>query len=89
MESANFINYFTVSYTSTKYLLMGKVTLSPDTYQLIIKNNYQTNGVLNKKLLISEVNQLGIKDPLIGFFMFISGIIVLFFHLGLCCKGAK
>jgi hypothetical protein len=69
---------------------MGKVLLLPDTYQLIIKNNYPTNNdVIKKKILITETNKLGITDPIIGFFMFISGILTLFFHLFLCCRGMK
>ena len=53
MESTKFVNYFTVPYTSTKYNLMGRVTLLPDTYQLILKNNYPTNDKIVKKVLIT------------------------------------
>ena len=68
---------------------MGRLELSADSYQLIIKNNYNTNGVIKKRLLITEVNALGIRDPILGFYMFIWGILTLFFHLLLCCKGVK
>jgi hypothetical protein len=68
---------------------MGRVTLLPDTYQLILKNNYPTNDKIVKKVLITETNQLGIRDPIIGFVMFITGILVVFFHLFLCFKSAK
>jgi hypothetical protein len=70
-------------------MLMGRLDLEPDSYQLIIKNNYKSNGVIKKRLLISEVNALGIRDPVLGFYMFVWGILALFFHLLLCCRGVK
>lgn len=67
---------------------MGKIELKPDTYQLIIKNNYlkEENNEVIKSILISETNSLGIRDNIIGFAMFIWGIILLCFHLFYCIK---
>jgi len=83
------VNYFTIGYTSSKYLLVGKLLLSGDSYEIIIKNNFRVNNVIRKKLLISEVNEIGIRDGIIGFYMFICGILILFNHIFLCCKGVK
>jgi hypothetical protein len=68
---------------------MGRVRLSADSYQLIIKNNYATNSVIKKRFVMSEVGMLGIRDPVLGFYMFVWGILTLFFHLVLCCRGVK
>jgi hypothetical protein len=91
MESPRFVNYFTLPFTSTKYLLLGKAELTTDTYQLIVKNNYlvSKNSFVGKKLLISEVGKLGIRDPIVGFGMFVWGIIWIFLHLFVCFKRAK
>ncbi len=65
---------------------MGKVQLIPDSYQLMMKNNFllKENGVVRKKILVSEVNWLGVKDLVIGFGMFIWGICGIFFHTVIC-----
>lgn len=41
---SNFMNWFTISATSTKYMLMGKLTnLTSGDYRFIVKNNFPTN----------------------------------------------
>lgn len=70
---------------------MGKANLIADSYQLIVKNNYLVgkNSVVGKKIVISEVGELGIRDPLIGFGMFVWGIMGIFFHVFVCFKSGK
>lgn len=73
VQSSRFINYFTVSTTSTKYILMGKAAVTNGTYQLIIENNYATQGEFTKDILVSEVGLLGTTNHLLGFIVFIVG----------------
>ena len=45
VEQSNFVNWFTIPTTSTKYMLMGKLNnMTSGDYRLIIKNSYPTNG---------------------------------------------
>lgn len=63
-------------------MLLGRAKLPKDTYQLIVKNNYPVGkgnvegGVFSKAILVSEVDSLGTKDPMLGFFMFVCGMLM-------------
>jgi hypothetical protein len=44
VQSTQFINYFTIPATSTKYELVGKADVTPGNYQVVMQNNYLTQG---------------------------------------------
>lgn len=44
VQSTGFVNYFTVAATSSKWLLAGKAAVTPGNYQIVMQNNYLTNG---------------------------------------------
>jgi len=48
VQSQQFINYFTVAATSTKYELVGKAAVTPGNYQIVMQNNYLTKGQFSK-----------------------------------------
>lgn len=48
VQSTQFVNYFTVPATSTKYQLVGKATVTPGNYQVVMQNNYLTKGQFTK-----------------------------------------
>lgn len=71
--SYQFINYFTVAATSTKYQLIGSTAITAGNYQLVMQNNFPTQGQFTKSLVISEVGLLGITNHLVGFTLFACG----------------
>ncbi len=73
VQSQQFINYFSVPATTTKYLLVGKTGVTAGNYQIILQNNYLTQGSFNKELLVSEVNLLGTTSHVLGFALFAYG----------------
>ena len=89
VQSQQFINYFTVAATTTKYELVGKVEVSTGDYQLVMQNNFLTQGQFSKQLLISEVGVLGVTNHLMGFMLFAYGILMLFLHIYICFKWRK
>lgn len=48
VQSTRFINYFTISATGTKYELLGKASVTPGNYQVVMQNNYLTKGEFTK-----------------------------------------
>lgn len=85
--SSNFMNWFTIATTSTKYTLMGKLAnMSAGDYRLVVKNNFPTANEFSKQIMISEVNSLGVTNHLLGFTLFAYGIGVLVVHVAICCK---
>ena len=87
VEQSNFVNWFTIPTTSTKYVLMGKLSNMSGDYRLIIKNSYPTNGEFTKQVILSEVNSLGVTNHLLGFALFAYGIGMLLVHVAICCKS--
>jgi hypothetical protein len=73
VQSTQFVNYFTIAATGTKYLLMGKTEVSPGNYQIVMENNYLTKGQFQKELLITEVGLLGATNHVLGFAVFAYG----------------
>ena len=71
--STQFISYFTVSATKTKYILVGKVDVTQGNYQIVMQNNYLTKGEFSKQLIISEVGMLGTTNHILGFTLFAYG----------------
>lgn len=66
------MNWFTVPTTSIKWMLMGKQSLELGTYQLLIKN-VQRGQDYSKSILISETNNLGTTNYILGFSIFAYG----------------
>ena len=83
------MNWFTIGMTSTKYVLMGRLNMTKGDYQVIHKNIYPTQDQFNKTLILTEVNQLGMTNHLIGFCLFGYGIIMLLIHVAICCKAKR
>ena len=48
VQSTQFVNYFTVSATSTKYWLLGKASVTAGNYQVVMQNNYLTKSSFAK-----------------------------------------
>lgn len=48
VQSQQFVNYFTVPATGTKYQLIGKASVTAGNYQIIMQNNYLTKGTFTK-----------------------------------------
>ena len=71
--SYQFVNYFTISVTSTKYELVGSTTVAPGNYQVVMQNNFLTQGQFSKYLVISETGIMGITNHLVGFTLFACG----------------
>lgn len=42
VNSTNFVNWFTIPMTSVKYMPLGKLTMQPGNYQMVLKNNFPT-----------------------------------------------
>lgn len=89
MHSNNFVNWFTIGSTSTKYMLMGKLDMAVGEYQVIHKNSYPTFDEFNKTLIITETNSLGATNHLLGYLLFGYGIMVLLVHVAVCCKSTQ
>lgn len=73
VQSTQFVNYFTVPATGTKYQLLGKASVTQGNYQIVMQNNYLTQGEFTKKLLITEVGLLGSTNHVLGFTAFAYG----------------
>lgn len=73
VQSTQFINYFTVAATGTKYQLLGKASVTQGNYQVVMQNNYLTQGEFTKKLVITEVGLLGATNHVLGFTAFAYG----------------
>lgn len=73
VQSQRFVNYFTVAATSTKYELVGIVSVSAGDYQVVMQNNFPTKGQFSKSVLVTEVGALGITNHLVGFTLFAYG----------------
>lgn len=58
-------------------------------YQVVMQNNFPTQGAFSKQLLITEVGGLGVANHLIGFTLFSYGILLLFLHVYLCYRWKK
>ena len=71
--SHQFVNYFTVAATSTKYALVGSAAITAGNYQVVMQNNLLTQGQFSKWLVISETGILGITNHLMGFTLFAWG----------------
>ncbi len=74
VQSTQFVNYFTIPATSTKYQLLGKASVTAGNYQVVMQNNYPTKGSFTKELLITEVGLLGTTNHILGFTAFAYGI---------------
>ena len=70
---AQFVNYFSVPVTGTKYQLVGKTEVSVGNYQIVMQNNLKTQGKFTKELVITEVNIIGATSHLLGFTLFAYG----------------
>lgn len=75
--SPQFINYFTIPATSTKYELVGATTVTAGNYQVVMQNNFLSQGQFSKSLVISEVGILGITNHVAGFTLFACGSFIL------------
>lgn len=75
--SSQFINYFTIPATSTKYELVGAANVTGGNYQVVMQNNFLTQGQFTKSLVISEVGMMGITNHLVGFTLFAGGTFIL------------
>lgn len=88
VQQSNFVNWFTIGTTSSKYVLMGKLAnMTAGDYRLIVKNVFTTKGEFTKTVVISEVNSLGVTNHLLGFALFAYGIGMLLIHVAICCKS--
>lgn len=74
--SSQFINYFTIPATSTKYELVGAANVTAGNYQVVMQNNFLTQGQFTKSLVISEVGMMGITNHLVGFTLFACGTLI-------------
>jgi hypothetical protein len=77
VQSTQFVNYFTVAATGTKYSLVGKAAVTPGNYQVVMQNNYLTKGKFSKELIITEVGVLGATNHVLGFSVFAYGTLPL------------
>lgn len=77
VQSTQFVNYFSIAATATKYQLVGKAAVTPGNYQVVMQNNYLTKGQFVKELLITEVGTLGTTNHVLGFAVFAYGICIL------------
>jgi hypothetical protein len=73
VQSQRFVNYFSVAATSTKYELVGSLSVSTGNYQVVMQNNFPTQGKFSKEVVITEVGILGVTNHLMGFTMFAYG----------------
>lgn len=73
VQSQRFVNYFSVAMTGVKYELIGVVDIQAGNYQVVMQNNFLTQGAFSKKLLVTEVGGLGVANHLIGFSLFSYG----------------
>lgn len=71
--SYQFMNYFTIPATGTKYELIGSTAITAGNYQVVMRNNLLTQGQFSKWLVISEVGVLGLTNHLVGFSLFACG----------------
>ena len=56
--SGRFINWFTVAFTSTKYVMMGRLQMAAGDYELVIRNSYPTKDEFTKSVIVTEINSL-------------------------------
>lgn len=88
VQQSSFVNWFTIGTTSSKYVLMGKLAnMTSGDYRLVVKNSFPTHGEFTKQIMISEVNNLGVTNHLLGFALFAYGIGMLLIHVAICCKS--
>ena len=73
VQSQRFVNYFTVPVTGVKYELIGVVDIQAGNYKVVMQNNFLTQGVFTKQLLITEVGGLGVANNIMGFSLFSYG----------------
>ena len=87
VESSRFINWFTIPFTSTKYVKMGYLQMKAGDYQFVIRNSYPTNEDFTKTVIFTEINKLGMTNHILGYAIFGYGIIILLLHVFICCKS--
>ena len=82
--------------TSVKYMPLGKLTMQPGNYQMVLKNNFPTKDQFVKKILITETGILGDANLVLGFSIFgagkyvdILGILILLLHVFVCCRQKR
>lgn len=52
---------------------MGKTEVSSGSYQIVMQNNFLSQGEFTKELVVSEVGLMGATNHLLGFALFAYG----------------
>ena len=68
---------------------MGKLSMTDGDYRIIHKNSFPTQDQFNKTLILTEANNIGVTNHLLGFCLFGYGIMMLLLHVAICCKSKQ
>jgi hypothetical protein len=53
--------------------LIGKTSVAAGSYQIVMQNNFLTQNIFNKQLVVTEIGLLGMTNHFIGFSLFSFG----------------